>query len=205
MVDLSSLPSDITPENFFTEVLPEVLGDVELPSGLGTERMQFNITGDGGASYHIGIDGDGDLTIEEGQAGTPPIAVTASMDAFRSILAGDLRDRILSATGAVMIGPKQLRKAFMPDAKVQKVKAIKGDVQIRIEDGGDVTAVTTTFGGGTPNTTTPVCRVSIGVPSILEIAQKKANPQQLFMQGKIRIEGDMNIVFQLMGILSAPN
>lgn len=204
MVDLTKLPDDITPEQFFTETLPEVLGDVDLPDGLGSERMQFNVTGAGGAAYHIGVDPAEGLTIEEGQATNPPVAITATVEDFRSALAGDLRDRMIAATGGGVITPKQLRKAFMPDSKVQKVKMIKGDVQLRLEDGATVNAVTLTFGGGKPNTAAPTCKVSLGFASVIEMAQRKANPQQLFMQGKIRIEGDMSIVMQLMTVMSQP-
>ena len=210
MADLADLPSDITPEQFFTEVLPEVLGEIEsLPDGLGTERMQFNITGPGGGEYNLGIDpneGQGieGLTIEEGQATRPPICVTASVADFQSLLAGDLRDKVRDATGGLLIGPKQLRKAFMPDAKVQKIKTVSGDVQLRLEAGGQATVVTITFGGNPPNTAAPRCKVSLGMPAIMEMAQKKANPQQLFMQGKIRMDGDMSIVLQLMGMLAQP-
>ncbi len=204
MVDLTKLPDGITPEQFFTETLPEVLGEVDLPDGLGADRMQFNITGSDGAEYNIGVDPEEGLTIEEGQAASPPIAVTATVADFQSLLAGDLRDRVLEATGGALIGPKQLRRAFMPDAKVQKVKLIKGDIQLRLEDGGAVTAVTLTFGGGKPNVASPTCKVSLGLPVVLELAQRKSNAQQMFMQGRIRIEGDMSIVMQLMTVMSQP-
>ena len=92
----------------------------------------------------------------------------------------------------------------MPDAKVQKIKTVSGDVQLRLEDGGQATVVTITFGGNPPNTAAPRCKVSLGMPAIMEMAQKKANPQQLFMQGKIRMDGDMSIVLQLMGMLAQP-
>jgi putative sterol carrier protein len=213
MTDLTNLPFDITPEHFFDEVLPDVLGEVEYPDGLGQERMQFNIVGDEGIERHIGfaneIDEDGDevecLTIEDGQAAAPPIAITASVDDFRAIVAGDLRDRIKDEVGEVPLGPRQLRHAFMPDAKVQQVKNLSGDLQVQIvdDDAGATYTVTQTIGGGKPNTETPSCKVILDVPTLLEIASGRQQAQQLFMMGKVRIEGDMSLVLQLMTIMTA--
>ena len=206
MADLTNLSRDVTPNEFFTEILPEVLGEVELPSGLGTERMQFHVTGDDGISLHIGVDGDGDLTIEEGGATAPPIAVTVSTSDFRSLIAGDLRDKVKAVTGSVMIGPRQLRKAFLPDAKVQRVKALKGDLQIRIVDKEDAMTyvITTTLGGGKPNADKPACTVTLDVATLLDVVTAKQQAQQLFFQGKIRVDGDMGIMLGLMSALTAP-
>ena len=203
MTDLTNLPAEITPEEFFTEALPEVLGEVDLPDGLGTERMQFNVVGDDGIEINIGIDEDGDLSLEYGQADSPPIAVTVTEEDFLSAIAGDLRDAIKDAVGDKMeIGPRQLRHTFMPDSVVQQIKALDGDVQIRIQDSdtGEDTVITVTLGGGTPNVDSPACTVKLGLSTLLDVA-KGAKAEQLFMQGQIQIEGDMGIVLALMGIM----
>lgn len=206
MTDLTDLSPDITPEEFFFEVLPEVLGEVDIPDGLGQERMQFNVHGDEGAEVSIGIDEDGDLTLEPGQCDAPPLAVSTSVDDFRALLAGDLRDRIMEETGGVTIGPKHLRHAFLPDSKVQRIKALSGDIQIRIvdKDAGNTYVVTTTLGGGAPQLESPACTITLDVPTLLDAATGKEQPQQLFFQGRMRIDGDMGIVMGLMSAVSAP-
>lgn len=206
MTDLTALPADITPEDFFMEVLPDVLCEVDIPDGLGSERMQFNVVGEDGVEIHIGIDEEGDLTLEEGQADAPPIAVTVSTEDFQSIIAGDLRDRIKAETGKVVIGPRQLKHAFLPDSKVQQIKALSGDLQLRIIDDktGEEIAITTTLGGAAPNVDSPACTVSLDVPTLLEATKNPRGAQQLFFAGRIRVDGDMGIVLGLMGLLSAP-
>jgi putative sterol carrier protein len=204
MTDLTNLPEDITPEDFFMDALPEVLCEVELPDGLGEERMQFNVIGEGGVEISIGLDDEADLTIEEGQCVSPPMAVTVGRDDFQSLIAGELRDKIKDATGGkVRIGPRELRHAFMPDVMTQKIKALSGDIQLRIEDTdtGDAVVATVTLGGKTPDTANPTATVSIDIPTLLEVASGKQNPQALFMQGRLRIDGDMAIIMSLMTVL----
>ncbi|MEC8022658.1 MAG: SCP2 sterol-binding domain-containing protein [Myxococcota bacterium] len=209
MTDLTNLPADMTAEQFFDDILYDILGDVDIPDNLGHERMQFNVTGDDGGSYHIGMEFDDEedddvLTIEEGQTDSPPVAVTVSLEDFQHMLAGDLRDRFLDELGDAFLNPKLLKHAFLPDSVVQKIKSLSGNLQIRIEDkeSGDVYVATGTLGGDAPNIDSPTCTVIIDVATMLEIAQRKADPQQLFMQGRIRIDGDMSIVLQLMGLLN---
>ena len=209
MTDLTNLPADMTAEQFFDDILYDILGDVDIPDNLGHERMQFNVTGDDGGSYHIGMEFDDEedddvLTIEEGQTDSPPVAVTVSLEDFQHMLAGDLRDRFLDELGDAFLNPKLLKHAFLPDNVVQKIKSLSGNLQIRIEDkeSGDVYVATGTLGGGAPNIDSPTCTVIIDVATMLEVAQRKADPQQLFMQGRIRVDGDMSIVLQLMGLLN---
>lgn len=214
MADLTNLSRDVTPTEFFTEILPEVLGDVvgderfqnEILPTLGTERLQFHVTGNDGIDIHLGVDADKELTLEEGDAEAPPIAVTVSVSDFRSIIAGDLRDKVKAVTGSVMIGPRQLRKAFLPDAKVQRVKALRGDLQMRIVDKEDAATyvVTTTLGGASPNVDKPACTVTLDVPTLLDVVTGKQQAQQLFFQGKIRVDGDMGVMLGLMSALTAP-
>jgi hypothetical protein len=206
MVDLTNLPSDITPEDFFMDVLFDVLGEVDLPDGMGQERLQFHVTGTDGIDVHIGLDEEDDLTIEEGAAASPPIAITISDADFTNLMAGNLRDRIKAETGGAAIGPRQLRKAFLPDATVQRVKGLSGDIQIRIADPDtdDTIVVTTTLGGGSPSVDSPTCTVSLDVPTVLDIASGRQQPQQLFFQGRVRIDGDMSVVMGLVSALTAP-
>lgn len=204
MTDLTNLPADTTAEDFFYEILPEVLSEVDLPDGLGSERMQFNVLGEGGVEVNIGIE-DGEVSLEEGQADAPPIAVSVSEDDFLSLVCGDLRDKIKEVQPNAKIGPRQLRRSFMPDSIVQQLKALSGDIQLRIADPetGTEIVITNTIGGGTPNLASPSCVVKVNVPTLLDIASGRENPQQLFMQGRIMIDGDMGIVMQMMGIMQS--
>ncbi len=206
MVDLSNLARELTPTAFFEEILPDILGEIDVPSDAGTERLQFHVTGPDGVDVHIGLDADKNFELEFGKAEKPPMALTASDNDFRSIVNGDLRDKIRAATGGVAIGPKQLRKAVMPDSKVQRIKLLAGDLQIRIQDKelGETYTYTLTLGGGTPNIAAPKCSISLDVPTLLEAAGGKQPPQQLFFQGRIRVDGDMSIMMGLMGVLTSP-
>jgi hypothetical protein len=206
MTDLTHLDSNTTPEDFFYEHLPEALGEVEIPGNVGTEPLQINITGANGVTLSIALDEDGDLAFEEGQSNAPPIAITASDIDFCAMVCGSLRDKIKEATGAVIIGPRQLSKAFLPNLIVQKIKALSGDIQIHIvdDDEGAEYTLTITLGGGAPNISSPACKVTIDVPTLIDVASGKEQAQQLFFQGRIRVEGDMAVVMGLLGAVMTP-
>jgi len=206
MINLTDFDAGTTPETFFLEILPEILSEVDLPDELGTERLQITITGDEGIELHFGIDEDGDLSIEEGQSNSPPLAITASDSDFMEMIGGRLRDRIKAETGEVQIHPKLLRRLFLPDRIVQNIKALSGNIQTRITDDDDDASyrVTVTVGGGEPNLANPECTVTIDVPTILDIASGREQAQQLFFQGRIKVDGDLGVVMGLMGTLSAP-
>ena len=122
------------------------------------------------------------------------------------MIGGRLRDRIKAETGEVQIHPKLLRRLFLPDRIVQNIKALSGNIQTRITDDDDDASyrVTVTVGGGEPNLANPECTVTIDVPTILDIASGREQAQQLFFQGRIKVDGDLGVVMGLMGTLSAP-
>ena len=188
------------------EILPDALAEVDLPDGLGTERLQFHISGEDSIDIHIGIDGDGDLTLEEGVTDSPPIAISTSDTDFRAIIAGSLRDQVKAKTGRVAVGPRQLRKAFLPADKVQRIKVLSGNLQFHLVDNdeGAEYRYTLTLGGGTPDVNNPSCTVSLDVPTLMEIAGGQQQIQQLFFQGKVRIDGDMNVIMGLMAVVTSP-
>ena len=204
MTDLTNLPAEITPTELFYEVVPEVLAELEIPDTVAKERVQFHITGEGGIAVNIGMDEDGDLTIEDGFSSSAILALTATTDDFQAFVAGDLRDRVLAETGQVVIGPRQLRYLFVPAAKVSLIRAYPGDIQLRLEDKelGTTYVATVTIGGATPNVDEPRCKVSLTLDTVLDILKGKQTVQQLFFTGGITIEGDMGTVLGLMGALA---
>ena len=206
MINLTDFEAGTTPETFFLEILPEILSEVELPDGLGTERLQITITGEEGIELHFCIDEDGDLTIEEGQAESPPLAISVSDQDFMEMLCGRLRDRIRAEMGELEVHPKRLKRLVLPDQIVQNIKALNGNIQTCVvdEDDDESYRVTVTVGGGTPNLINPECSVKIDVPTILDIASGKEQAQQLFFQGRIKVDGDLGVVMGLMGAVSAP-
>jgi putative sterol carrier protein len=206
MTDLTNLPDTTTCEEFFFEILPEVLNEVDLPDSVGTEPLQINITGDDAVELIIAVDDDGQLGFEEGQADAPPIAITAKDSTFLALVCGSIRDQVKAATGQVMLGPRQLSKAFLPDPIVQKIKALSGDIQIQIVDPaeGEKYVLTITLGGRPPSIQSPSCTLTIDVPTLIDVASGKEKAQQLFFQGRIRVDGDMAVILGLMGAVTTP-
>ena len=67
-----------------------------------TATYQFNITGEGGGSWHV-IIADGDAKVSEGVAESPSITITASAEDWLNIVSGKLNGQTAFLTGKLKI------------------------------------------------------------------------------------------------------
>ena len=198
MSDLTNLPHDITPADFF-KLVNETLANEPAPDNARPEKAQFTLEGDGGGTWVSGFS-DGRLVIEEGTTETPPVALTLSVDAWRAFVAGPVRDALKEHVDQTLIDPSQLSKLYESADKVDQVMALKGTLAVVIEnDGTDYSALLTT-GGISPDAANPTAKVSMTLPDFVTIASGQENPQMAFFSGKIRVEGDMNHVMGLFAL-----
>lgn len=203
MSALLNLPSSITPSEFFEEVLLDELGAVDVPSGTSREPAQFNVLGAG--IWSIGVDDEG-VYIDSKACKCPPIQVSMTEADWRAVVAGPFKERLAKSGAASLFHPKMMRHLFLPDAKVAMLKNFPGDLQMRIEDPDEAVtyAYTLTLGGGAPKVDTPTTTLTFQMADVEEMLAGRSNPQQLFMSGKLRIDGDMNMVMGLMSVAMAP-
>lgn len=199
MSDLTDLPPDITPADFI-KIVEETLANEPVPENASPEKGQITLTGDGGGQWTLGFV-DGKLKFEAGTAAEPPMQLTMSVDDWRAFVAGALRDAVKEHVDTAALDPKTLSELYKSTEMVDKVKEIKGDLQMVIEDGDKQYVLTVTTGGVAPNADEPTARVLVTKDDFALLAAGKENPQQAFFMGKVRIEGDMNHVMGLMGLM----
>jgi putative sterol carrier protein len=199
MSDLTSLPQDITPGEFF-QLVQETLSSQPAPASASAEKAQISLSGEGGGSWVMGFVG-GKLVIEQGTADAPPVHVSLSVADFRAFLAGAVRDAVKAHVDAAAIDPAQLGKLYQSADKVEQIKAIAGDLQLVVTGAQGDHTLTLTTGGGAPNVDAPTCKAAIALPDFALLVAGKENPQAAFFQGKIQIDGDLNHVMMLMGTL----
>jgi hypothetical protein len=209
-MSILTLPRATTAKQFFEEILPGELAQVPIPADCGSDRAQFTITGPTGGAWSVGVVG-GRADVAAGVALGAPFHVTISDVDARELLLGSVRDRLYAAVGGAAAvekhyTPKNLTRLFLPAHKVAQIKALRGDIQLEIEDDEEMSSyvLTLTIGGGAPNLLAPATKVKIEVNDWLAIATRKMDTQQAFMAGKLQMQGDIALPMGLMGIFLNP-
>lgn len=203
MSALLNLSPTITPAEFFEEVLLDELGQLDVPADTCREPAQFNVLGAG--VWTIGIDDEG-VYVDAKAAPSPPIQLSMSEEDWRAVVAGPVKERLQRSGAASLFNPKAMRHFFLSETKVSTLRMFPGDLQMRIDDQDEAAtyAFTLTLGGAKPNVDKPTTTLTVQMSDVEEMLKGKSNPQQLFMQGKLRIDGDMNLVMGLMSVAMAP-
>lgn len=199
MSDLSKLPSDITPDAFFA-LLEEALASEPAPANASPDKLQVYLEGDGGGAWSIGFDG-GRLACAAGVAASPPLQISLTVGDWRAFVAGRVRDAV-AARVDVGFDASQAAKLYRITHKTEQVKAFSGNLQVIVEDKAESSdyKLTLTFGGGTPNAAAPDTTVALDLDDFVSLAAGELNAQQAFFNGKIRLDGDMNLAMGLMAL-----
>jgi hypothetical protein len=195
----------VSPSEFFEEILLDELGTARIPADASREPAQFNLVGNGGGVWSIGVDDEG-LYVDPSAASSAPIQLSMTTEDWRAVVVGPVKERITQAGAASLFGPESLSKLFLNEAKLSMLRQFPGDIQFQIEDRDEAATYrfTLTLGGAKPNLDAPGAKILMQVEDIVSMLAHQSNPQQLFMQGKLRIEGDMNQIMGLMSVMMAP-
>ena len=204
MSDLTNLPRDITPDEFF-RLIEEAMEKEAAPPTASAEKTQITLTGDGGGEWTMGFEG-GRLRCQPGTTDGPPVHITATVEDWRELVAGDLRDEVKKATGVGALDPTKISELYESADKVEQIKAIVGDMAVEVvnTDAGKTHRWLVATGGAEVKAGEPSTTVSVDFGDFIDMATGKENPQQAFFTGKIRIDGDMKFLMQLFGVLMAP-
>lgn len=188
MSDQPEASADVTPEQFFKELLPAGYEDqkkqgVPVPQDF---HIQYHLTGDGGGDWHVTIN-EGALDAQPGNADAN-VTITMSVD--------DWRDALLSRNGAnpslILPGNRPGR----PDNSA-RVKQVRGTlVQELAREGGDPFKVQLTFN----NADAPKTILKLKIADAIALQEGRLNAQEAFMTGKIRVEGDMAFMMQIAAV-----
>lgn len=184
MADQSETPADVTPKQFFEELMPAGYR-MQQESGIAPPRdlrVQYHLEGDGGGTWHVHMAG-ADITVNAGE-GDAHIAVRLSVDHFAEALHGR------NGADLVLVVPQG--KPGRPDAS-DRVKLLKGTVEMELSRAGAPFRTRATFGGADR----PRTILKAKIEDYVGIQQGRLNAQEAFMMGKVRIEGDMAFMMQV--------
>ena len=186
MADQPALPEDVTPEQFFEQMLPMGFAAQSQQGSEGTPReatMQYHVTGDGGGDWTLKISG-GQMTSSKGSADAN-VTFTVSLD--------DWRDAVLGRDGATLGLILPQPRPGRPDNSARAL-ALKGTMGLELSrDGKDPFKVEMCFN----NAATPKTVVKMKLAEFVDMSTGKLNGQEAFMTGKLKVEGDLGFLMQI--------
>lgn len=188
MAEQPQVPDSVTPEQFFEQLLPMGFA-AQAPAGGAAPpdfTIQFRLTGDGAGEWHATIS-DGSMQVRRG-SGEANFTVTLGV--------GDWRDAVLGRNGATLGLILPQNRPGRPDNS-GRAKALKGTMALelsRLEL--EPFRVEMCFNSAAAPRTT----LRMTLVDYLDMQEGKQNGQQLFMQGRIRVEGDMAFLMQVASL-----
>jgi len=154
----------------------------DLTGAQGTAHWEI----DGLGSWYLNIAG-GNMTVTDSPAEPPFITFAQSKADF---------DRL--ASGAVpqgVVGGNDRRG--MGQSRIQRLKAIKGAVRFIVTGLPDGDFTTTLYLGSGPRPEAPQTTIRVPADIAAKLQNGELNPQMAFMQGQIKLEGDVGLAMQL--------
>jgi hypothetical protein len=148
--------------------------------------IQFRLTGDGGGDWHAAI-ADGAMQVRQGVADAT-LTVTVGV--------GDWRDAVLGRNGATLGLIIPQNRPGRPDNSA-RAKGLKGTMAVELSraDLGPFRIEMMFNNAAAPKTT-----MRMTMADYLDIQDGRQNGQQLFMQGRVRVEGDMALLMQVASL-----
>ncbi len=182
------VPQDVTVKDYFQNYVPnmfeEQLGGKSIPGMEGTEfTLQFTIDG---TVMGVSVKDAKELQVLDGGLDNAMMAVELSEAVWRDAINGKL-------PGAEMftdLGQTASRKMY------DTVKGVKGTLDLELSD-PDVSIKMVFNGGDSPAATLRVSAETWG-----EMQSGKLPGPMAFMQGKLKMEGDMAFVMSLNALMT---
>jgi len=189
MAEQQALPENVTPEQFFEQLLPagfeaQKQGGAVVPQDF---NMQYHITGPGGGDWHVEIK-DGKMTTKKGSADAV-LTFTLSIE--------DFLDAVLSRNGAAPAVLLPANRPGRPDNS-GRAKTLKGTIaqELAREGDADPFKLEMTFNGAA----TPRTVLKMKLADFVAMQEGRLNGQEAFMTGRLRIEGDMAFMMQVAAL-----
>lgn len=188
MAEQPTASEDVTPEQFFEQLLPMGFQAQRDAGGAVPQdfTMQYVLTGPGGGEWAV--------TIKEGQLSTTRgrhdavITFTLSTD--------DWRDAVLGRNGAAITLLLPQNRPGRPDNSA-RVKQMKGTVaQELAREAADPFKLELCFNAAA----TPRTVLKMKLIDFVAMGEGKLNGQEAFMTGRLRIEGDMAFMMQIAAL-----
>ncbi len=134
---------------------------------------------------------DGTLSVTSGQEGSSPTFRLATDRKSFDKLVAEAATGVPSATPA----PKALRL----DAETCRLVAnVPGGLQLIVKEGEERFSIS--FGPGSRDALDVACTVTCDMQDVRAVKEGRANPMELFMNGRLNLEGNIEVAMALGGL-----
>lgn len=187
---MTSVPR--TPQAFFESYLPTWFG------GAGG-----NATSPGALIFHVGPStfalrlADGKLSVALGMTSDAVLQVSMSEPDFAELItqaeplfASGASDRLLA-----------LRSLSLDAERAKMIRNVDGSVAFEITEGDSVRALLLSPGVAVAGSQPPACTVRVASKDFWALSRGEKNPFELLMDGKIRMQGRMEVAMALSSVL----
>jgi hypothetical protein len=181
-----------SPREFFKSYLPTWFGN-----------SAGGATSPGSVVFHVGSESyalrlrSGNLLVDEGTASDAILQVSLAESDFAELVAQSSalfaageRDRLLA-----------LRSLSLDEERANLVRNVDGSVAFEITENGNVRTLLLSPGAGSASSATPACTVRIAAGDFWALSRGEKNPFELLMDGKIRMQGRMDVAMALSSVL----
>lgn len=200
------------PRTFYTRTIPNQFNAVlAAEEGRGPEASQLyenlcavnatirvDITGDGGGTFFLNIDAG---RMEPGEAAAQPPFLTMVQDraSFDALVAevGESATALLGGLSGLTGGMHLTR------GRVENLAGLDGSVGLSVE--GESGFHIVSHFGSSPMPPEPAATIRIDADVYGKLRSGELSPPSAFMEGKIRVDGDMQLAMQLALSAVAPD
>jgi len=178
------MADEITPTQFFEQVVPEGFAADQANAPQDDATLCYVVTGDGGGEWTLKITG-GQMTVERGKGEALVTYTVSAKDATDAINARN------GASPALLVPPRRPGQRAGAGAAV---KALRGTVEQNLtRPEGEPFKLEICFNGAAA----PRTKLTVALADQLAMSEGKMNPQEAFMTGKLKVEGDMGFMMQV--------
>ena len=190
---MTSAPPPASPREFFESYLP----------GWFAAAAPSQVTSPGALVFHVGAESyalrlaAGTLLVSSGPAADAILQVSMAVADFAELIRqaealfnSGASDRLLA-----------LRSLSLDAERAKIIRNVDGSVAFEIADQGEVRTLLLSPGvaiaGGSP----PACTVRVAAEDFWALSRGEKNPFELLMDGKIRMQGRMEVAMALSSVL----
>lgn len=192
---MSDIPR--SPERFFGDYVPAML------AGLGAEFRERSSPG--AIAFEVGADAwslrltGGTVVVEPGVATDTLLRMTLSADDFEPVIvAGAQR---LDGSAGLERGLVAGRALSIDVERARMLRESAGTVRLELASGAAKHRVAVSIGGSTPKLEAPDCVIECALEDLWGIQSGTANPFQLLLDGKIRLQGNAELALAVAAAL----
>ncbi|MDF3070274.1 MAG: sterol transfer family [Polyangiaceae bacterium] len=188
---MTSVPG--APREFFENYLPTWFARAGAPSVTSPGALVFHV---GAESYALRLDA-GALRVQGGAPTDAVLQVSLSEPDFAELIrqAGPLfedgvSDRVLA-----------LRSLSLDAERAALIRSVDGSVAFEITEGDLVRTLLLSPGSLLAGSAPPACTVRLAAVDFWALSRGEKNPFELLMDGKIRMQGRMDVAMALSSVL----